>query len=153
MSTPLIIRPAEGLTIPLGPSHLTIKLTSAQTGGRLALLEYRVAPSFVPPTTPHGHTRESQTVYIIEGSIRFEFEDQTVDLEAGSSLYIPENCLFNWQNPRPSPARMLYVFAPAGFEQFFVDVQQIYAKNPGVPPADISPLVKGLWAEYGIVSS
>jgi hypothetical protein len=53
-SEPLIVRPNSGITIPLGAGNLTIKLDSVATGDRFALLEYDIAPNFLPPQVPHG---------------------------------------------------------------------------------------------------
>jgi len=147
---PLILDPKEGVTVPLGTSQLTIKLDAATTGGRFALLEYHVAPNFVAPKVPHWHTRESHTIYLLQGRIHFQFAERLVEAEPGTVLHIPEQCAFTWRNPEPAPARMLYIFAPAGFEQFFRDVQQVYADHPGMTPSDAAPLVAELWNDYGI---
>jgi mannose-6-phosphate isomerase-like protein (cupin superfamily) len=136
----------------LGTSNLTIRLNAADTGGRFALLDYDIAPNFLPPQVPHGHTRESQTAYVLQGEIRFEFEDRTIDATEGAVVHIPEHCAFTWRNCTPHRARMLYVFAPAGLEKFFIDVQDVYKKHPGASPADIAPHVAALWAQYGIFS-
>ncbi|WP_146344596.1 cupin domain-containing protein [Phaeobacter marinintestinus] len=149
---PLIVHPNEGVTIPLGTSNLTIKLDAATTGERFALLEYDVAPNFVPPQVPHGHTKESQTIYLLEGELRFEFKDRTVDVATGTVLHIPENATFTWRNCTSSRARMLYIFAPAGLEQYFVDVQDVFKARSGSTPADIAPYVEALWTQYGIFS-
>lgn len=147
---PLILDPKEGVTVPLGASRLTIKLDAAATGGRFAMLEYDVAPNFVAPNVPHWHTRESHTIYVLHGRIDFQFATRLVEAEPGMVLHIPEHCAFTWRNPEPNPARMLYLFAPAGFEQFFRDVQQVYADHPGMTPSDAAPHVAALWSEYGI---
>lgn len=147
---PLVLDPKDGVTVSLGASRLTIKLDANATGGRFALLEYHVAPNFVAPTVPHWHTKESRAIYVLEGHIHFQFAERLVEAEPGTALHIPERCAYIWRNPAPEPARMLYVFAPAGVEQFFRDVQQVYADHPGMTPADAAPLVAELWAEYGI---
>jgi len=152
-SEPLIIEPVAGITVPLGTSNLTIKLDAAATGGRLAILDYDIAPNFLPPQVPHGHTRESQTVYVLQGEIRFDFARRTIDAAEGTVIHIPEHCPFTWRNCTPNRARMLYVFVPAGLEKFFIDVQDVYREHPGALPADIAPHVAALWARYGIFSS
>jgi hypothetical protein len=101
---------------------------------------------------PHGHTKESQTVYVLEGEIRFEFETRTIDAATGTVLHIPEHVAFTWRNCTPDRARMFYIFSPAGLEKFFVDMQDVFKKHPGVSPADIAPHVASLWAQYGIFS-
>ncbi|NQV11229.1 MAG: cupin domain-containing protein [Cyanobacteria bacterium] len=149
---PLVVRPASGLTVPLGASSLTIKLDGAATGGRLALLEYNVAPGFAAPQVMHWRTRETQAIYILSGRIRYQFESEVVDAEAGTVLHLPEHCAFTWSNPDPAPARMLYVFVPAGLEQFFLDVQQVFRDHPGLDPADAATRVEQLWRAYGVLT-
>jgi len=88
----------------------------------------------------------------LQGEIRFDFEGRTIDATEGAVVHIPEHCAFTWRNCTPDRARMLYVFAPAGLEKFFIDVQDVYKKHPGASPADIAPHVAALWAQYGIFS-
>jgi len=149
---PFVVEPNSGITVPLGASNLTIKLNAAATGGRFALLDYDIASNFLPPQVPHGHTKESQTAYVLHGEIRFEFATRRINATEGTVIHIPEHCSFTWRNCTPDPARMLYVFAPAGLEKFFIDVQNVYKQHPGASPADIAPHVASLWAEYGIFS-
>ncbi|MCT0217456.1 cupin domain-containing protein [Synechococcus sp. CS-1329] len=149
---PLVVAPGAGLTVPLGASSLTIKLDSAATGGRLALLEYNVAPAFAAPQRMHWRTRETQAIYILSGRIRYQLDDQVVDAQAGTVLHLPEHCAFTWSNPDPAPARMLYVFVPAGLEQFFLDVQQVFRDHPGLDPAAAASLVEELWRSYGVLT-
>jgi len=138
-SDPLILDPKEGVTIPLGASRLTIKLDAAATGGRFALLDYDVAPNFVAPKVPHWHTKESHTITVLQGRIDFQFATRLVKAKPGTVLHIPEHCAFTWQNPEPMPARMLYIFAPADFEQFFRDAQQVYAGHPVAARGESGP--------------
>jgi len=151
-SEPLIVEPDSGITIALGTSSLTIKLGAEATGGRFALLDYDIAPNFLPPQVPHGHTMESQTAYVVRGEIQFEFASRTIDAGEGTVIHISEHCGFTWRNRTADPARMLYIFAPAGLERFFVDVQNLYKEHPDASPADIAPHVASLWAKYGIFS-
>ena len=151
-SEPMVVEPNLGVTVPMGASSLTIKLDAQATGSRLAVLDYDIAPNFLPPQLPHGHSRESQTIYVLQGEICFDFENRTVDAIQGTVVHIPEGCSFTWRNSSSNRARMLYIFVPGGLEKFFVDVQNIYAEHPGVLPSDIAPLVADLWAEYGIFS-
>ena len=147
---PLVLDPAAGITVQMGESRLTIKLDADATGGRIALLQYDVAPNFVAPRTPHWHTRESHTIVVVEGRLRFEFGSRVVEGAPGTVIHIPELCGFTWLNPDPTPARMYYVFAPAGLEQYFRDVQNVFAEHPGMTTSEAAPFVKKLWAKYGI---
>lgn len=146
----LVLDPGEGISVDMGESRLTIKLDAAATGDRFALLQYDVAPNFVAPTTPHWHTRESHTIVIVEGRIRFEFTSRVVEGVPGTVIHVPELCGFTWLNPDPTPARMYYVFAPAELEQYFRDVQNVFAEHPGMRTSEAAPFVKKLLAKSGI---
>ena len=148
---PQIIGPDEGVSLPLGTSTITIKLDATATDGRLALLDYKVAPNFEAPQVMHWRTKETQAIYVLQGRIRYFFQDNVVDTEAGTVLHIPEDCSYTWSNPDPRPARMLYVYTPAGLEQFFIDVQQVFNDHPGLSPADTAPFVEKLWKAYGVM--
>ena len=148
--SPLIIGPDEGVSLPLGQSRLTIKLTAADTAGRLALLDYAVAPHFRAPQKLPWRTRETQAVYILDGRIRFSFCDQVVEAVSGSVIYLPEYCAYTWENPSKEPSRILYLYTPGGLEQLFFDLQKIFQEHPDLSPADTAPFVAELWEKYGI---
>ncbi|MDQ2801938.1 MAG: cupin domain-containing protein [Pseudomonadota bacterium] len=56
--------------------HMRAQITSAEGG-------------MSQPTGWHYHLCESQFVYVLKGWLELEFEDRTVRLEEGDSIYIP----------------------------------------------------------------
>lgn len=152
MSTAMSQQPGEGRMIGVGPNRITFLLGGEQTGGAFSLIQYEVAPRFEAPPTLHYHTKESWAGYILEGTLGFQIGERTVRLTAGSSLLIPARTPFKWWNEEDKPARALFYYFPAGFEQYFADVEEALKDFPP-GPLDIQkamPRLLPLWEKYGI---
>ncbi len=66
-----------------GPSSVTIKATSEDTGGSFYLGEVVIAPGFAGPP-PHVHERLHDMFYVLEGTLTMRVGDETAGLGAGS---------------------------------------------------------------------
>ncbi|HEY7632997.1 MAG TPA: cupin domain-containing protein [Thermoleophilaceae bacterium] len=117
----------------IGPVTITIKLSSDETAGKFALIEYELPPGF-PGPPPHVHPDFDEMFYVLAGEIRFRRGDDTVDAAAGTTLWCPGSTPHAFSNPSDQPARMLFTLTPGGFEQFFRDVAT--AAESGMPGAD-----------------
>ena len=67
----------------------------------------------------HTHTREDETLYVLEGAITAYVGDQTIDVEAGSYAALPKN-VPHGLTVRGEEVRLLVTLEPAGAEYFFV---------------------------------
>ena len=149
---PTHVAAGEGQSHVIGPSKVTHKLDGAATSGRFAMIEYEVAPRFVAPTLWHWHTKEAFAGYVVAGKLSVAFPDRIIDVATGGVIAVPANCPFAWSNPSDEPAKVLFIYGPAGFEDYFRDVSSVLAKNPGVPTKDLGPQLAPLWQEYGLES-
>lgn len=146
------LMPGEGRQIGVGPNKITFLLEGGETGGAFSLIQYDVAPNFEAPPTMHYHTRESFAGYVIEGTLGFQLGEETVKLSAGASLLVPARTPFKWWNAEDRAARVLFYYFPAGFEQYFADVEEVIKELPP-GPLDIPkamPRIIPLWDKYGI---
>jgi quercetin dioxygenase-like cupin family protein len=118
MAEPVMQRPGEGAAIgnPLG-GQVMFKLRDAQSGGSLIAFETVVGPGEGPPL--HTHANEDETLYVIEGQVRFRLGDELETAPVGSFVFIPRGLPHTWQNHGDGPARMLIHFSPSGMERFF----------------------------------
>ena len=117
----LTSRVDEGERYVLGPITITIKLSSEDTAGTLAMIGYEL-PSRLPGPPPHVHPAFDEMFYVLEGEVRFRSGDQTIDAAAGDTVWCPGDTPHAFSNPTDSPARMIFTLTPGGFEQFFRDV-------------------------------
>lgn len=149
-AAPHVTAPDEGEPLRVGPNEVIIRLSAAQSGGRIGVTEYHVAPRFAAPPVPHWHTRDAWTAHVLRGTIRFRFADGPVDAAAGATVHVPPFCPFAWENPSEEPAVMLCVYTPGGFEEFFRDAAALQAATPGRSMAERMPQLLELWSRYGI---
>ena len=62
---------------------------TAASGGRIRAQITSAKAGLTQPTGWHTHICEGQIVYMLSGWIDLVFEDQTIRIEEGDSLYIP----------------------------------------------------------------
>jgi len=132
----------------VGPNEITIKLQNAA----FSIVEYKVGPRFVAPPVLHWHEDTDWAGVVIEGKLQFRFEDRTQEIAPGDVLYVERNTKFAWANPTDAPAVVLFIYSPAGFEQYFVELEKLLDANPGKTIADLMPQVMPLWEKYRIRS-
>jgi len=98
-------------------SSAELKLAGEQSGDDWALVEWRVRAGDEPPV--HTHTREDETLYVLEGTITAYVGGEKAEVEAGSYVALPKN-VPHGLTVRGEEARLLITLEPAGAEYFLV---------------------------------
>jgi len=137
-------RPQDGRPLRAFGEEVTILLNSAQMGGLFTAFLEITPPGGGPP--PHYHEREDEWFYVIEGCVSIFVDDKWTDVQAGDVFYAPRRCVHTFKNNTDLPTRMLIHTSPAGFENFFADAAQEFAR-PGGP--DMNQAV-AIAARHGI---
>lgn len=106
----------ERIRSPLG-GEVTQIVRGEHSNGELAALEAINGPGEGPPL--HVHTREDETVYVLEGEFRWKLGDELSVTGPGSFVFIPRGVSHTWQVIGEGDGRMLVTFFPAGMEGFF----------------------------------
>jgi quercetin dioxygenase-like cupin family protein len=124
-------RPGEGGSAghPLG-GEVAFKVRGEESGGRLTAFETVVAPGEGPPL--HTHANEEETLYVLEGDVRFKLGDEIHHGPVGSFAFVPRGLPHTFQNVGDTSARMLIHFTPSGMERFFDGVDALDAPGPDV---------------------
>jgi quercetin dioxygenase-like cupin family protein len=118
LTDPVLSGPGAGRTTTYGSgSSFELKLEGYQSGGDWAVVEWRVRAGDEPPL--HVHTREDESVYLLEGAITANVGGQEIDVEAGSYAALPKNVPHTLR-VRGDEARLLLIEEPAGVEYFLV---------------------------------
>ena len=81
-----------------------------------------VAPAAVPGPPLHVHRTNSEQFYVLEGQLDLITDTQRVRLRAGDTLIVPPNTLHTFENVTDSDVRLVSVYSPPGFEQYFSDI-------------------------------
>jgi hypothetical protein len=82
LTEPVLIRPSAGRTVTKSSGSSTeLKLSGEQADGGWAVVEWHLRAGDEPPI--HTHTREDETLYVLDGSITAFVGDQRIDVEGG----------------------------------------------------------------------
>lgn len=122
--------PAGGERIGAGPSSVTIKATSDDTGDSFYLGEVELEPGFAGPP-PHVHERLHDMFYVLEGTLTMRLGEDTVEAGAGSFACIPPGVVHTFRNESDGPVRFLNFNTPGGWENYMRDLEA--ALSEGTP--------------------
>jgi mannose-6-phosphate isomerase-like protein (cupin superfamily) len=78
-----------------------------------------IAPAAVPGPPLHIHKTNSEQFYVLEGRLDIITETQRIQLGAGESLIVPQNTPHTFENVTDSDVRLISIYSPPGFEQYF----------------------------------
>ena len=141
-----VVQPGDGAQGNLGSIGVVFKLWGRDTGGALSIVEHPFPVGALVP--PHTHTREDEFSIVTEGQIGFRSGDREAVLGPGGYITKPRGELHTMWNAGPSPARMIEVISPAGFEHFFRE-----AGRHGAQAARHRPPTSGTWPTATVCNS
>jgi quercetin dioxygenase-like cupin family protein len=147
MSAPLvpaIVQPGAGQTLRAFGEEVIIRLSGAETQGRLTLWTEITPPGGGPP--PHYHEREDEWFIVEEGRVGFFANGAWQELGPGGTVFMPRGLVHTFKNMGDAPSRMTISTSPSGFEIFFARCHEEFGK-PG--PPDMARIT-AISAEHGI---
>src|ERR1700736_5820765 len=100
-------------------TRMTVLATAEPTDGPLGLIEVVVPPGFSPPL--HVHSREDEPMYVIEGRVTYQVGDRRFEAGPGSFVFLPRGIPHTFVIEGDTPARMLVLCTPGGFERFHLE--------------------------------
>ncbi len=104
---------------PVTGTPFRIVVDPAQTGGRLVVLAVDMPPG--ERVAEHVHEDEDQVMVVVEGRIGISVDGVESVLETGAVAVMPRGLPHAlWSLEEDRPARLLDLYTPAGFEQWFV---------------------------------
>jgi mannose-6-phosphate isomerase-like protein (cupin superfamily) len=121
----------------LGFDSLAFKVGTADTDGRLFIIEHSHLLHGGPPL--HMHPHQEEWFYVMEGEVAFQVGEQRVNLGPGESVLGPRGVPHTFSSVAATPSRLLIAFSPAGeMEMFFREVHDPHMLDPAV------------WRQYGV---
>lgn len=129
-----VVEPGGGRRGHLAPGvDVIFKIGGEDTGMALSIVEHPFEVGALVP--PHTHTLEDEYSIVLEGNIGFRSNDQEVVLGPGGYIVKPRGELHAMWNAGSTPARMIEVISPAGFERFFHEFADLTDAGPPDPAA------------------
>jgi mannose-6-phosphate isomerase-like protein (cupin superfamily) len=125
---------------PLGISRIDFKVSTADSGGALFVLENTFHAKGGPAR--HLHYDQDEWFFVVEGEFLMEIGSERITMKPGDSVLAPRQVPHVWASVGDSTGRILVSFTPAGrMEAFFREVAQANA----MPPQD-----PALWRAHGM---
>jgi len=104
------------------------KIKAEETEGRFTVVEETSPAGGIVP--PHLHNETDEAVYVVEGRYEFTCGGEVFIASAGDTLFIPRRTPHGFRNIGDGEARLLAVITPAGFEQFFAEIDRLPKNEP-----------------------
>ena len=110
--------------------HIGVRfmISGEQTGGLFAVVEHPIDPSSLAAPY-HTHTNEDEYSIVLEGDVGFALDDKVVIGHPGDTIFKPRNIRHTFWNAGDTEARILELITPAGFEEYFREVGEVFAQG------------------------
>ena len=132
-----IVQPDEGKELTAFGDTIQFKLWGEHSKNTVTVGLVKVLPGGGPPL--HVHHREEE-IYIIEsGDIEVNVNGEWKKAPVGSVVFLPRDIPHQFRNAGTTTSRHWVIATPSGFEDFFQDASDIFAK--GGPP-DVDAIMK-----------
>jgi quercetin dioxygenase-like cupin family protein len=146
-----VVEPGQGECYSVVGDQYRFLAVSGDTGGSYAIWHSVVLPGGGPP--PHVHSREQEGFYVLKGEMTFYAPGEIRRAGPGTFINLPPGVPHRFQNETDTPAEMLILVAPGGFEKMFFEVGA-HLEGPDVVPSppteeEIEKLVR-VSEKYGV---
>ncbi len=141
-----VVRHGEGRVLLQGPLGATLLAGATETGGGVAFVVHPLAPRALGSPV-HTHRDEDEWSFVLEGTVGVQLGDRAFEAGPGDLVLKPRGVPHAFWNPADTPARLLEVITPGGFETYFARIGELL--TAGGPPPDLDAL-GALASEYGL---
>ena len=142
-TTVRVVGPRDGKLGILGGIGIRFMIDGAESGGGFSLVEHPMEPRALAAPM-HRHSREDEYSFVLGGRVGADLGGEIVYGEVGDLIFKPRGQWHTFWNAGDTPARLLEIISPAGFEKFFETVTDLAARGE-LDPARLVTLA----AEYG----
>jgi mannose-6-phosphate isomerase-like protein (cupin superfamily) len=102
------------------------KIEGAEADGRFSVVHHPLAPRALAAPL-HRHTREDEYSYVLEGTLGALLGDEVVTASPRTRVFKPRDQWHTFWNAGDTPCEIVEIISPAGFENFFRELAQVYA--------------------------
>jgi quercetin dioxygenase-like cupin family protein len=160
MTDGLMLAPGAGTR--LANAGMTLKV-GAERSKAWSMFEADVAPGF--DVGAHRHAEAEEVFYVLDGELDLlAFEPRALTAGdwqrwtsasgqsvlrggPGSVLWVPPGCPHAFANPHATPARLLFLVAPSGHEEYLAEIGRSLAGAGGPPDPEV---IAGIRARHDI---
>lgn len=143
---PVFLQPSEGNMLNLMDRKLVFLASKEQTNGMWSLIEYTAPPHASGPP-PHYHKEMDEAFYVIDGTLTAYINGEMSAIGAGGFVSIPPYSVHTWENRHDTALKVLILVSPCGFENYFIEMNELVKTLPAFPPKDMKPFIQ-LYGKY-----
>jgi len=122
------VGPEVGHTALIGALTARTLLPHDLTAGRLSIVEHYLEPKELGAPL-HRHSREDEYTVVVEGRVGVLLGEEVYEAGPGELVLKPRHQWHTFWNPGQDRARLLEIISPAGFEQFFQDIDPFFPQG------------------------
>jgi quercetin dioxygenase-like cupin family protein len=119
-----VVGPEDGKVGFLGSIGVRWMIDGEDTDRGFSLVEHPMSPHALAAPL-HRHNREDEYTYVLEGRVGALLGDDVLVAEPGDLVFKPRAEWHTFWNAGDGPARILEIIAPAGFEDFFRELDAL----------------------------
>ena len=123
----------------LGSIGVRFMIDSADSGGTFSLVEHPVPPRKLAAPL-HRHSREDEYTFVLEGEVGVLMGDEVVVGVPGDLIFKPRGQWHTFWNAGATPARVLEIISPGGFEGYFEQLSELLAVESPADPAKVGAI-------------
>lgn len=132
--------------------RVTVKTKGEDTNGAYSTMEYHLSPG--DGTDEHQHGNEDETWFLLDGTMKWKFEDQEYEAKKGDFVHMPRGKRHSFHNGSDKEAHMLVHCIPAGLEKYFLEIGKPVDPNPTgkKPPTtqEVAKMASEAAKKYGL---
>jgi quercetin dioxygenase-like cupin family protein len=137
---PLILPPDSARVYDIGHGEARILVGTEQSNGVWWLGNFSSDPG--RKTSLHVHHSADEQFFVLEGVLSAWLENRWQELPAGGVAIVPRGVPHALGNRSQKPVRFLGAGNPAGFENFFPDIEALSRRLPYASPEFLAELAK-----------
>ena len=133
---PAFVAGEEGQARWWGGGLAVIKTSAADTGGQMTILEVTEPAGAEAPL--HVHHSEDEAFWVLDGDVRFEIGEATIEAHAGDYAFGPRHIPHRYTVGEEG-CRMLFILTPGGFEDLVMAMSEPAGARTLPPPSSEEP--------------
>ncbi len=106
-----------------------ILVSGEQTSGKYSIIEGSFPMGEEVEIPMHVRSRENVRVYVIEGKFQFRYDKKDIIGNEGAFLIFEKNTPLSYKKVDEKDGKLLLIYSPAGFENFFKDLRRLNISN------------------------
>ena len=129
-----VVGPRDGKAGFLGSIGVRFMIDGGESGGGFSLVEHPMSPHALAAPL-HRHALEDEYSFVLEGRVGAMLGDEVLVAGPGDLVFKPRNQWHTFWNAGDTPARILEIISPAGFEKFFAALVDLGGVTQAEPHA------------------